>query len=201
MATGSVTVTLIPPLVGATLVLRYRSYDYDEPIIWLVTRDGVLNFFSGAPFTAYDRYQVQFPAQIVGGVWYDEARTSTFGFSEAWKYDLPLAQRNGPLGKVTEINLPDKLVEGEAITGDAEITNIGDITVLFRCRLISEWSGKGYLSPETELIPGAILKATLPAGVVMPDLDAVTRVQAERYYGLYPFIDIDEWVIDDVRTH
>jgi len=198
MASGSVTVTLIPHLVGATLVLRYKSYDYDEPIIFVVTKD-TPTVFSGVPFTAYDQYQVQFPAQIVDGIWYDEVRTSNFGFSVDREYDLLVPSKSGPLGDVSDINLPDTLVEGEAITGDATITNGGDIKATFRCRLITEWNGLVYLSVEAELAPGDTLKGTLPAGVIMPNSDAVTRVQAERNYILYPFID--QWEVDDIKSH
>ena len=192
MAIGSAIVTLVPSLVGATLWLRYRSYEYDEPIIWTVTTDQP-TIFDGANYTGFDLYQVQFPAQEIGGISYNEVRTPSFQFSTDHEYDLLLIQSGLPLGEVTEINLPDELALGDPITGYARVKNVGSGSGILRCTLTTEWDGATY-SAEQVLDPLQTLEATLPAGVVMPNQDAVITIRAEH-------LDSGVWIIDDVKTH
>lgn len=110
MASGSATVILDPLLHGARVELMYRSYDYDEFLIFGHTVDGIFTF-TGDPFTTYDVYQIRFPAQEFGGVQYNEARTPKFvGFSKVWRFTLLLT------GASPE---PDEYVVGMAIYDDA----------------------------------------------------------------------------------
>lgn len=194
----SVTITLNPPLDGVTIEGRYKGYGMDELMGFGYAVDGVFTFY-GYPVGI--RLQLRFPAQKANDVWYDEARTREFDWWDFdWSIGLNLTQKNGPKGDVTEINLPDTLEEGEIITGNVKITNIGDITASFRCRFITEWNSSKYLTEETELTPGATLTAVTPYGdITMPNLDAIIKIQAERHYVV--IAHTDQWEIDDTKSH
>ena len=194
----SVTITLDPPLDGVTIEMHYKEFGMDELYGFGYADNGVFTFRN---YPVGTRLQLVFPAQRFGDVWYKEARTREFDwYNFDWGIGLKLTKGDGPLGSITEINLPDVLGEGSPITGSVVITNIGDITAPFRCRFITEWNGSEFLTEETELIPGASLEATIPTGeVLMPNQDASIKMQAERHYVV--IAHTDQWEVDDLKSH
>ncbi len=88
---GSVTVYLNPPLDGARLELRYRSYGLDELLFTFYSVDGVMYTPQGT-LTNYDVFEVRFPAQTVGGVPYLEASTGGFTFYGDLEYTFNLVE-------------------------------------------------------------------------------------------------------------
>lgn len=200
MTGGSVTVNLTPPLDGATIEMRFKSFGYDELAGFIYSVDGKVTF-RGDFYTAGLRYQIKLSAQKVDDLWYDEARTREFDWYEFdWSIGLILLRGNGPKGDVTEFNLPDTLEEDEIVTGNIKITNMGDIAAPFRCRFTTEWNNSEYVTEETELAPGAILTAVTPYGdITMPDIDAIIKIQVERHYIVIAHTNV--WEIDDIKYH
>ncbi len=72
-----IVVYLEPPLNGARLEFRYRSYGMDQYLYSQLSVNGKTSWFQGS-FTSYDLFEVRFPPQTVGGVPYLEARTGLF---------------------------------------------------------------------------------------------------------------------------
>jgi len=71
------TVYLQPPLDGARLEFRYRSYGLDEFLYPQLSVDG-MTFWPQGGLTVYDLFELRFPAQTGNGIPYLEASTGTF---------------------------------------------------------------------------------------------------------------------------
>jgi len=96
-------------------------------------------------------------------------------------------------GRIFSFSLPDQLYEGDLITGHVDIQNDGLGPDLLMCRVVTEWNGAIY-ETQDNIASGAILRANIPAGVVMPAQDAIIT--------MYAFHDEDGvWVQDDVASH
>ncbi len=78
----TITIVLNPPLDGATLELRDRSYSGDALVRTQQSVDGV-SYFEQGSLPDYYYYVVRFPPQTVDGVAYQETETSLWMFQAA----------------------------------------------------------------------------------------------------------------------
>jgi len=86
-----ITVVLNPPLDGATLELRDRSYSGDTLVRTQLSVDGV-SYFERGSLPDFYYYVVRFPPQTIGGVAYQEAETSLWMFQVAPREYMLLLQ-------------------------------------------------------------------------------------------------------------
>lgn len=109
-----IAVYLNPPLNGALLEFRYRSYGLDEFIYSKLSVNGETLWPQGA-FTLYDLFEVRFPAQTVGGVSYLEASTGTFMYQNApLVYTLVLQEAPVDIPTALTISAPASVEPNEA---------------------------------------------------------------------------------------
>ena len=88
----AVTIYLNPPLNGATLELRDRSYGRDTFVRSQLSVNGV-SYFERGTLPEWYIYQVRFPPQTVNGIQYLESRSGQFTFQAApLEYTLNLQE-------------------------------------------------------------------------------------------------------------
>ena len=99
--------------------------------------------------------------------------------------------------KVTEVNLPDELDEGELILGNVRVKNIGDIKDIIRCKITTGWDGALYQSSSLlDVDSSKRIYFMEHTGVVMPARDAMMTIVAQHYHT--PTLS---WRTDEVVTH
>jgi len=109
----TVTVYLNPPLHGATLQLRDRSYDWDNLIRTQQSNYGV-SYFERGGLPDYHLYVVRFPPQTIGGITYQAAETPRWMFQAApFEYTLNLQEVAVGIPTTLTLSAPDKAGVGE----------------------------------------------------------------------------------------